>query len=206
MTVIFFQRLRITRQCASPSPPRPPTLSPVFFQGGQAHPPLNFFAYLRRFPPDDLAFPRLWRGSPESSRNEQVTADEPLLGVQVAGWPAFVVDVILRRHLPSYLKVMSPAQAREVEQFHAAVQVAAAYWQKRSTSAASSAEAAAAEVTSRSTSEDLSTTQAAALLGVSERRVCQLAADWQHDGLARKVGRAWLVDREAVAVYARKAA
>ncbi len=130
---------------------------------------------------------------------------EPLLGVTVAGWPAFVVDAILRRYLPPYLKAMTPEQAREVEHFHTAVHAAAAYWQSR-TSVSGSAEPGAAEMASRSTGEDLSTTQAAALLGVSERRVCQLAADWQHDGLARKVGRSWLVDREAVTVYSRKAA
>ncbi len=92
---------------------------------------------------------------------------------------------------------MTPEQAREVEHLHAAVHAAAAYWQSRA-SVNGNAEVGAAEVASRSTGEDLSTTQAAALLGVSERRVCQLAADWQHDGLARKVGHSWLVDREAV--------
>ncbi len=115
-----------------------------------------------------------------------------MLGVSVAGWPAFVVDTILRRYLGPYLRAMTPEQAREVEQFHAAVHAAAVHWQARTT-AGGNAEAAAAEVPSPSTREDLSTTQAAALLGVTERRVCQFAASWQHDGLARKVGRTWLV-------------
>jgi hypothetical protein len=130
---------------------------------------------------------------------------EHVLGVAVAGWPAFVVDCLLRRHGGPYLKAMSPEQAREMEVFHRAVHAAAAYWQAR-TAVIGSAEAATAEVPSSSRSDDLSTAQAASLLGVSERRVCQLAATWQDDGLARKVGRSWLVDREAVTVYSRRPA
>jgi hypothetical protein len=39
------------------------------------------------------------------------------------------------------------------------------------------------------------------MLNLSEQRVRQLAVRWAADGLARKVGRAWLIDRAGVVMY-----
>jgi hypothetical protein len=36
---------------------------------------------------------------------------------------------------------------------------------------------------------------------LTEQRVRQLAVGWAADGLARKVARAWLLDRTAVVIY-----
>ena len=126
--------------------------------------------------------------------------DEPVLGVQVAGWPAVVVDVLLRRHGAPYLKAMSGEQRREVETFRRAVHAAALYWQARA-SVTEVPKRSEPETATRSQSDEMSTAEAATYLGVSERRVCQLASTWQYDGLARKAGRTWLLDREAVRIY-----
>lgn len=49
--------------------------------------------------------------------------------------------------------------------------------------------------------DEITIAQAAGLLDVTERRVCQLAAGWADSGLARKVGRSWVVDRQAVVLH-----
>jgi hypothetical protein len=125
---------------------------------------------------------------------------EPLLGAYVAGWPAFALDVILRRYGRDYTPVMNPAQRREMEATRRAIHTAAVLWQA-STSASATAQTPTAEITPRLASEKLTTSQAAAVLGVSEQRVRQLAARWVYQGLARKVGRTWLLDPAAVAMY-----
>jgi hypothetical protein len=50
-------------------------------------------------------------------------------------------------------------------------------------------------------SEELTTSQAAVMLDLSEQRLRQLAVRWAANGLARKVGRIWLLDRTAVVIY-----
>jgi hypothetical protein len=47
----------------------------------------------------------------------------------------------------------------------------------------------------------VTTAQAAQLLGVSERRVRQLAPAWATQGLARRVGLAWLIDTTALQIH-----
>lgn len=126
--------------------------------------------------------------------------DPPLLGALVAGWPAFVLDVILNRYLPPYLAAMTPQQRAEVERAHQAIGDAARLYDAVRTSVSGSAEAALAETAACSEEHEITTAAAALLLGLTERRVCQLAAGWADDGFARKVGRTWLLQREAVIV------
>jgi hypothetical protein len=129
-----------------------------------------------------------------------VTAERPVvLGVHLAGWPAVVVDVLLGKYLPPYLAAMSPRQRAEVERMRWDVHAAAVHW--RAISDGCSAQYVATETTPPSTHDEITTAQAAGLLGVSERRVCQLAVGWADDGLARKVGRSWLVNRQAVLLH-----
>jgi hypothetical protein len=125
---------------------------------------------------------------------------EPLLGAHVAGWPAVALDVILRRYGRDYTPMMNPAQQRDMEATRRAIHAAAVLWHA-STSASATTQTPAAEITSRFESEELTTSQAAIMLDLSEQRVRQLAARWADDGLARKVGRVWLIDPTAVVIY-----
>lgn len=125
---------------------------------------------------------------------------EPLIGAHVAGWSAFAIDAVLHKHLDPYLRAMSPAQRRQVERTHEAIHRAALYWKAQAISDDGNAEAGAAEIRSSSAGE-LSTVDVARILGVSERRVCQLAVEWMAEGLARKVGRSWLIDAAAVELH-----
>jgi hypothetical protein len=126
--------------------------------------------------------------------------DEPLLGAHVAGWSAFALDVILRRYGREYAPVMNPAQQREMEATRRAVHDAALLW-RASTSASATTQTRAAEITPLLESEELTTSQAAVMLDLSEQRLRQLAVRWAANGLARKVGRIWLLDRTAVVIY-----
>jgi hypothetical protein len=125
---------------------------------------------------------------------------EPFLGAHVAGWSAFALDVILRRHAKDYIRTMSTAQQREMEATRRAIHAAALLW-RASTSASATAQTPAAEIRPQSQSEELTTPQAAIMLDLSEQRVRQLAVRWAAEGLARKVGRVWLLDRAAVVMY-----
>ena len=79
---------------------------------------------------------------------------------------------------------------------------AADYWDDASSSAADgNAAVVDAAVAAESSQDELSTNAAASLLGVKERRVRQLAAVWQSQGLARRVGQVWLLDRTAVLAH-----
>ena len=123
-----------------------------------------------------------------------------LLVAPVAGWSAVVVDVLLSRHLRPLLSGMTEGQRRELERTRRAVHVAALIW-RDATSDIESAQAAPTEAAAGSEDDELDTAEAARELGVSRQRVRQLAERWALDGLARKVGRSWLVDRTAVLMY-----
>ena len=125
---------------------------------------------------------------------------EPFLGAHVAGWSAFALDAILRRHAKDYTRTMSSVQQREMEITRSAIHAAALLWHA-ATSASATTQTPSAEITPQSRSEELTTTQAAILLNLSEQRVRQLAVHWAGNGLARKVGRVWLLDRAAVVIY-----
>lgn len=127
---------------------------------------------------------------------------QDLPGAHLSGWAAYAVDCILRRNADPYARAMSTEQRMEFEAAGRAIHAAALLWHQHAITAERNAEMVAAEIEESSTHE-IGTAAAATLLGVTERRVCQLAPAWQDDGLARKVGRAWLIDRGAVLLEAR---
>lgn len=128
----------------------------------------------------------------------------PVLGAHVAGWPANVLHKLLAKyvdpHMPRYLGVMDAVQRQEVQRTREAIALAAAFWDQ-STTADDLAEVTSAETPRGWTHDEITTADAAGLLGVTERRVRQLIPQWADSGLARKVGRFWLVDREAVLLH-----
>lgn len=133
-----------------------------------------------------------------------MTAPEPLLGAHVSGWSAFVLDAILRVHGAPYLRVMDPDQRRQIQRTAEALDRAALYWQEQQgcpTCANASAQVAEDQSARPSWNDELSVPEAAGVLGVSPQRVRQLAVGWSAEGLARKVGRSWLVDAAAVALH-----
>jgi hypothetical protein len=122
----------------------------------------------------------------------------------IAGFPAEVFDTLASRFLPKYLITMSPAQRAEVEAASAVIGKAARA--SREHRAASSVDGQSAPERSE-LAEDLThdhevnTEMAAVMLRVGQRQVRKLAAGWRHEGLARQVGRTWLIDRGVVAAY-----
>jgi hypothetical protein len=121
----------------------------------------------------------------------------------VSGWAAVALDSLLARHLSPYLSAMTPAQRGEMDRCVSAVRAAAgAYDAAGRRFAAETAKRGAAGLLPDSGHVDEVTVQVAAeQLAVSVQWVRRLAARWEPDGLARKVGSTWLVDRVAVAAY-----
>jgi hypothetical protein len=119
-----------------------------------------------------------------------------LPGALVEGWSAHVVDVLLSQHLERFLGVMTPQRRAEVLATQHAVHDAALLWKDAELPLAR--ESAALDHSSWVTVAD-----AAVLLSVSERRVCQLAARWEFEDLACKVGRSWLIAPEALEMHAK---
>lgn len=126
-----------------------------------------------------------------------------MIGAHVEGFAAHVVDRLLVDRLPRLLPGMDTAQRRAVQRAHQQIAEAAAHWEAL-TSAGGSAEVLFAEV-GASSPEELDVPAAALVLGVSERRVRQIAAAWEGEGTARKVGRSWHLDRLAVFLYSQRA-
>jgi hypothetical protein len=125
--------------------------------------------------------------------------DRALLGAHLAGWPAFVVDVLLKRHLGPYMAAMTSEQRAAVERAHAAIHAAALHWRA---SGSGSAEPPVTAQEQGLIHDEISIAEAAELLAVSERYVRGLAVGWAREGLARKPGgRAWLIDRQAVLLH-----
>lgn len=114
----------------------------------------------------------------------------------VAGFAAHVIDRVLARHLPALLQwtQLSADQRQALEETRTAIARAADLHAQQSTSAT---ETPVAEIGPTSPHDEMSTAEAAAELGVTQRRVCQLA----EGGLGRKVGRVWVLDRAAVLAY-----
>lgn len=124
-----------------------------------------------------------------------------MIGAHVAGFPAHVVDRLLHRHVAPLLAGMSPGQRREMEQVLREVRAAADHWTDHTSAAGGSAAVVDAAIEASSLQDELSITEAAEVLGVKERRVRQLAVVWEAQGMARKVGQAWLLDPTAVLAH-----
>lgn len=118
-------------------------------------------------------------------------------GALIEGFAAHVLDRVLARHLPAYLAAFPAGQRAELDAARAAIRRAAdAYERRPLTSVSGSPETHGAETTADSPHE-ISTSEAAVILGITERRARQLAAG----GMGHKAGRAWLLDRSAVLAY-----
>ncbi len=126
-------------------------------------------------------------------------------GALVTGATAHVLDRLLRSpnvrqlldNLPSWLRAEVDATARAIGR-------AAADYEALPVSPERSGEAPFGEIAARSagigTAGWLDAGQAANLLGVSARRVQQLAAG----GMGRRVGRVWRLDETAVREYGQR--
>lgn len=118
----------------------------------------------------------------------------------IEGVAAHVLDRVLAS--PNVAQALSglPAWMQpELKAARHAIHQAAREYVARPVAANGSAETAVAEV-ERSWPDEIGTLEASALLGVTPRRVRQLAAG----GLGRQVGGRWLIDRTAVEAYALK--
>jgi hypothetical protein len=111
----------------------------------------------------------------------------------VSGPAAHVIDRLLARYLPSLL--LPTWLIAEVESTRAAIRLAAREYEALPVAASGTAATAVAEIEPALPCE-ISTADASGLLGLSERRTRQLGPL-----LGRRVGRAWLFDRDAVLDY-----
>jgi hypothetical protein len=111
----------------------------------------------------------------------------------VYGASAHVIDRLLARYLP--LLLLPPWLMAEVESTRAAIRLAAREYEALPVAGSGTAVTAVAEFGPALLCE-ISTADAASLLGLSERRARQLGPL-----LGRRVGRAWLFDRDAVIDY-----
>jgi hypothetical protein len=121
-------------------------------------------------------------------------------GAVIGGWPAAVIDTMLSRHLPKYLKAMAPEQRAELERAYRAIVRAAKAYRASSDNGPSEPEASAL-AQDLSHDDEIGTAKAAEMLDVGRRQVVKLAAVWEGEGLARRVGRTWILDRVAVEAY-----
>lgn len=123
-------------------------------------------------------------------------------GALITGPSAHVLDRILAS--PNVVRMLAmvqmPAEARaEVDAARRAIRRAAQAFEAASTAVDGTTETSLAEIAPLS-SHEFDTHEAAALLGVGERRVRQLAAG----GMGRRAGGRWLLDRTAVLAYAER--
>ncbi|MDX5565647.1 hypothetical protein PYK79_23185 [Streptomyces sp. ID05-04B] len=117
-------------------------------------------------------------------------------GAIVEGAAAHVLaDLLGTEAARRYLRQKPPALQGDIERAVTAIRRAALAYEATLTpiSAAGSSETAFAEIV-QPFEREITTGQAAALLGLTERRVRQLAAG----GMGRRAGGRWLIDRTAV--------
>ncbi|PBC79897.1 hypothetical protein BX265_4726 [Streptomyces sp. TLI_235] len=119
-------------------------------------------------------------------------------GALVSGVSAHVLDRILASPNVSHvLASLAPWMRPEVEQTRRAIRRAAKAYEALPRAASGSTEADAPEV-GPGLPHEITTTEASALLALSERRIRQLAAE----GMGRQFAGRWLLDRSAVLAYA----
>jgi hypothetical protein len=119
----------------------------------------------------------------------------------IAGWPAHVIDTLMARFLPPYLATMNPQQRAEMDAAHRAIRRAAKAHQAASSDDGPSEPDASDLAQDLSHDNKISTARAADMLRVGQRQVCKLAAVWEGEGLAERIGRMWLIDRDVVVAY-----
>lgn len=121
-------------------------------------------------------------------------------GALISGPSAHILDRVLASpNVVRVLDALPPWMRAEVDATRRAIQRAAAAYEALPISANGNAETGLAEIGTGSPHE-ISTSEASVLLGLSERRVRQLAAG----GMGRRVGGRWLLDRSAVTAYGKR--
>lgn len=126
-----------------------------------------------------------------------MTAAVYVRGALVQGVSAHVLDRILAS--PKVVQAMSayPSWMRaELEATRRAIRRAAREYEALPVAVGGSAEVEFAEV-APPLAHEITTSEASAVLGLTERRVRQLAAE----GMGRRAGSRWLLDRSAVLAY-----
>jgi excisionase family DNA binding protein len=140
-----------------------------------------------------------------------VAADRPLLGAQVYGYAAAVIAAVLDEVLPGRLAVLQravdagmlhPDYLAELRLAWVATRQVGAVWLAWRAAAVDGSGCSPVTATDTS-SYEVDTDGAAALLGVTANRVRQLVRCGRIRG--RRVGRVWLVDRWSVLMYREEA-
>lgn len=107
----------------------------------------------------------------------------------IGGREAVFLAAVLRRHAPDYLRAAPVEVRRDVDRAIEALRRAGEAY-RASTSGNAETETGPESTESGRSDELMTTAKAAELLGVTDRRVRQLAAA----GAGRKVGQTWLID------------
>lgn len=121
-------------------------------------------------------------------------------GALVDGVSAHVLDRVLRSpNVEQVLRSLPPWMRSELEATRRAIQRAARDYEARLVAVDGTAETEVPDV-GAPLGHEITTREAAALLGLTERRVRQLAAG----GMGRRRGGRWVLDRSAVLAYAER--
>lgn len=125
-----------------------------------------------------------------------------MIGAHVAGFPALVVDRLLARHLDPFLPAMTSEERTSVLAMQEQVRQSAEHFRSVRDAGSGTAAVRSGANRAQSAANELGVSEAMELLGLRARQVRYLAERWQAVGLARKVGRSWLIDRAAVELHA----
>jgi excisionase family DNA binding protein len=134
--------------------------------------------------------------------NGRQLPERPVLAAPVAGWAAYVIGAVLDDALPARLVALArlvergqlhPDRLVEVQQAWAAIRAAGQQWKDWRASLDGSTAGPVTAIPAGLVSQEIDTTAAADLLGVTPNRIRQLVRAGDLTG--RRVGRTWLVDR-----------
>ncbi|MGW6915560.1 helix-turn-helix domain-containing protein [Kitasatospora sp. NPDC054939] len=120
-------------------------------------------------------------------------------GALVTGVSAHVLDRILAApHVSAVLASLPPWMRPEVDATRRAVRRAARAYEALPTAADGNTELPP-DAPGPQWEHEITTAEAGAILALSQRRIRQIAA--AHDGMGRRTGGRWLLDRSAVLAY-----
>jgi hypothetical protein len=125
-----------------------------------------------------------------------------VIGANVSGFSAHVYDRLAARYLPALLVAMSEEQRREVLATQAEVRQSAAFWDSVKSAERGNAAMPFSPAGASSAAHEVGVAEVVQLLGLGARQVRNIAQRWEPEGLARKVGMSWLLDRAAVEALA----
>lgn len=123
-------------------------------------------------------------------------------GVVLSGWSAYAFARVLGRHLPEFLASLDDRLCEPLEDGLAALDLAGREWAASARGGAAALDAALPVSSNHEQRETISSEEAGDMLGLSPRRVRELAAAGSLYG-SRVAGR-WTFDRGAVLAYREK--